>query len=204
MDFWIWAALALSAFAPLIARLVGAEIGESKRKSEGAGKGWAIFALCFLLLYTGSRAVAHGRAVAVLESRVYSGGTPIRTAAFPGLANPFRWRGLVETESGYSIHEVNLLGTFDPVGTESYAKPVFTSAMRRASETHSFRAFLGFVQYPLWTSGPAVEPENATRVQLFDLRFGSPAQPGFVATAVVNSDGQVLESSFSFGEPRPR
>lgn len=204
VDLWIWLVLALSVFAPLVARLVGSEIGESRRKAEGTGRGWAIMALAFLLLYNGARAVAHERAVAVLDSRVYSGGTPIRTAAFPGLANPFRWRGLVETESGYSIHEVNLLGTFDPVGTESYAKPPFTPAMRKASESPEFVAFLGFVQYPLWSSGPAPEAEHATRVQLFDLRFGSPAQPGFVATAVVSLDGRVLESSFSFGEPKPR
>lgn len=204
VDLWIWVVLILSVFAPLIARLVGSEIGESRGKAEGAGRGWAMFALAFLLLYNAGRSLAHQQAIAVMDSRVYDSETPLRIAAFPGLANPFRWRGLVETESAYSIHDVNLFGTFDPVGGEWYPKPPFSAEMRTASETPEFRAFLGFVQYPLWASAPAPAPEGATRVQLFDLRFGSPRQPGFVATAAVSPEGHVIESSFSFGEPRPR
>jgi hypothetical protein len=36
-----------------------------------------------------------------------------------------------------------------------------------------------------------------------DLRFGSPAAPAFVATAVVDANGRVIESSFEFGRVRP-
>lgn len=204
VDLWIWVILLLSVFAPLLARLVGSEMGESRRKAEGVGRGWAIFALSFLLLYNGARAISHGRAVAVLDAHVYDGETPLRTAAFPGLANPFRWRGLVETPAAYSVHEINLLGTFDPTAAEWYPKPPFTPQMEKASETPDFRAFLRFAQYPLWAATPAPEPEGAKEVRLFDLRFGTPRQPGFVASAVVNPDGRLLESSFSFGEPKPR
>jgi hypothetical protein len=37
-----------------------------------------------------------------------------------------------------------------------------------------------------------------------DLRFGTPAQPAFVATADVNDRLQVVRSWFSIGAVRPR
>ena len=40
--------------------------------------------------------------------------------------------------------------------------------------------------------------ENGTRVEAIDLRFGSPASPGFFARARVDSNGKVIESSFHF------
>jgi hypothetical protein len=36
------------------------------------------------------------------------------------------------------------------------------------------------------------------------MRFGSPVAPGFMASAIVNGLGQVTESTFHFGVPRPR
>jgi hypothetical protein len=46
--------------------------------------------------------------------------------------------------------------------------------------------------------------ENGKLVEAFDLRFGTPMSPGFVARAVLDSRLQVLESSFQFGVVRPR
>jgi hypothetical protein len=37
-----------------------------------------------------------------------------------------------------------------------------------------------------------------------DLRFGTPAEPGFVASAMVNQRRQVIRSGFTFGAPRLR
>ena len=51
---------------------------------------------------------------------------------------------------------------------------------------------------------PVSAVENGRLVEVFDLRFGTPLAPGFVARAVLDSRMQVVESSFSFGVARPR
>jgi hypothetical protein len=39
---------------------------------------------------------------------------------------------------------------------------------------------------------------------VFDMRFGSPQQPGFMASALVDSENRVVKASFQFGRVRPR
>ena len=46
--------------------------------------------------------------------------------------------------------------------------------------------------------------EDGRLVEVFDLRFGTPVAPGFVARAVLDSRLRVVESSFHFGAARPR
>jgi hypothetical protein len=41
-------------------------------------------------------------------------------------------------------------------------------------------------------------PANGIRVEVSDLRFGAPPHPGFVARAIVDQTGRVLESGFSY------
>ncbi len=60
-DLWIYSAFAVCLFAPLLARLVGGEIGARPRAT--AGQGWAIVALLFLGVYFAGRGVIHGRMI---------------------------------------------------------------------------------------------------------------------------------------------
>jgi len=202
IDLWIWAALLLSVAAPWLGGLVSSEIGEVRRNRTG--RGWAIFALAFLAVFAGARAVLHERAVAVLESRIYQGAAPWRVAAFPTATNPFRWRGLVEGAAFYGLHDVDLLASFDPAAGIVFHKATGRPAMDAAGRTAPFQALLRFTQYPLWVVTPAAEPEGAVEVRLLDLRFGTPRQAGFVATALVDPAGRVLTSYFRFGIFRPR
>jgi hypothetical protein len=64
--------------------------------------------------------------------------------------------------------------------------------------------FLQFAQFPLWRVTPADQPEDARLVEVFDLRFGTPQEPGFLASALVDSDLRVERTSFQFGKVRPR
>lgn len=200
IDVWIWAALLLGLLAPVLARLVAAEIG-APAKGRGAGRGFAIFALCFLVLYEGGRAVLHQRALAVLDSRLYNGQPPLRDAAFPGPVNPLAWRGLVETREFLALAPVDLAGDFDPTAARVFYKPDPSAALESARLTPAFQEFLRFAQYPLWRVVPASEPENGARVEVMDLRFGDPLQPSFVATALVDARLQVVRSWFQFGQP---
>ncbi len=202
VDLWIWAAFLIALAAPLLSRLVSSEIGG--RKSATPGRAWARLALVFLTLYAGGRMVLRERAVATLEARLYEGSPPVRAAAFPTPANPFRWRGLVETADFYALDDVNLLGNFDPTQARLYYKPEAARALDAARRTPVFQEYLRFALYPLWRVTPAPEPEDGVRVEAMDLRFGAPGRPGFVATAILNARLEPVRVWFEFGSAGPR
>lgn len=197
VDPWIWAVLLVAVAAPALSRLVGSEIGEACRNPY-AGAGWAWFALLFVVTYDGARWVLHRRAVDVLESRIYEGEPPRRVAALAHAINPMSWRGLVEGETFFGVYEVDLDREFDPAQGTVFYKAAESEALRRARETDAFQSLLRFAQFGIWTTVPAGEPENATRADLIEMRFGTPRRPGFHSTAVVDARGQVLESRFRF------
>jgi inner membrane protein len=201
VDLWIWAVLLLSLVGPVLVRLVNAEIGARTRHP---GRGFAIFALLFLLFYNAGRGVLHARATGVLNARIYSGIAPQRVAALPSDGNPFAWRGLAETTDFYSIQDFNLLQEFDPSRGAVFYKAEPTAAIKAANNTPVFRDFYRFSQFPFERATPLADPEGATRVEAMDLRFGSPAIPAFVSTAVVNARLQVIRAWFTFGAGRPR
>lgn len=204
IDFWIWGALLLAMFAPVLARLVNAEIGAATQAKGGAQRGFAIFALALLLLYDGGRYIAHARAVDILESRIYAGSAPRRVAALAASANPFQWRGVVETPESYVIEDVNLLGEFAPAAGHTFFKPDPSPALDAARRTRVFQEFLRFSQYPLWQVSPAEQADGGTRVEAMDLRFGDPQELGFVATVILDAHQQVTREWFQFGRPQPR
>ena len=203
VDLWIWGALLLGLGAPFLSRLVSAEIGAPGR-SRPYGRGWAWCVILFLLLYDGTRWYLHARAVEVLDSRLYEDGVPLRVAALPSAANPLVWRGLVETTTSYSVHQVNLLRDFDPDAGTVFHKPDPGAAIDAARATATFRDFLRFSQYPMFRVLPLAEPEGARRVEVVDMRFGTPAEPGFMASATLDARLHVLEAFFQFGRFRPR
>jgi len=200
VDLWIWAVLLVGLVGPVIARLVNAEIGA---RTKSAGRGFAIFALVFLALYNAGRGVLHARAVATLDSRIYAGAAPLRVAALPGPVNPLAWRGLVETRDFYKVVEFTLAEEFDPSRGVIFYKAEPDPAIQAANNSPAFRDFFNFSQFPLERTMPLADPEG-TRVEGMDMRFGTPAQPAFVAAADVNNRLQVIRSWFSFGAARPR
>ena len=204
IDLWIWGILLLAVAGPFVSRLVGSEIASGGIRQKHHGRGAAIFALLFLLAYNCGRAVLHARAAGILESRIYGGAAPLRVAALPNAANPLRWRGVVETSDFYAIGDVDLMGEFDPLRAAVFHKPEADPALEAARASPAIQEFLRFSQFPLWRITPAAEPENGTLVEVFDLRFGSPQDPGFVASALVDSKLRVLKTSFQFGKLRPR
>lgn len=204
VDLWIWAVLALGIAGPFLARLVGSEISSGAARERHHGRGFAWFALCVVLLYNCGRGVLHGRAVASLGARMYDGSVPLRVAAMPDAVSPLKWRGIVETPESYVIQDLN--EALDPGSAHGtvFHKPDPEPAIDAARRTATFQNFLRFSQYPLWRVTPYPPVENSKLVEAFDLRFGTPLAPGFVARAVVDSHMQVVESSFQFGGVRPR
>lgn len=203
-DLWIWAALLLSIAAPFLGRLVGSEIASGSGRTPHHGRGFAWFALLFVLLYDSGRAVLHGRALATLDARVYQGAAPVRVFAAPDAANPWLWRGVVETSDFFAVADVDLHSEFDPDRAAIFHKPEADPAIDGARRDPMFARFLEFSQLPLWRVSPAPEPENAKTVEVIDLRFGTPSTPGFLVGAVVDSRLRVIGPYLRFGRPRPR
>lgn len=200
IDLWIWAIFALAVAAPALGRLVSSEIG-AKSDSRRA---WAIVALLLLSCYEYGRYLAHERALAVLDARIYNGQMPLRVAAFPTSWNIFKWRGLVETPDAYRAFDLNLMTDFNPGGGMLIYKAEPNAAIHVASRDPVFQEFMSFSSFRLWRTLPVAEPEGATEVELMDLRFGSPQAPGFVAAGTVDRSGKLDDARFTFGRLRPR
>jgi len=189
LDLWISGILLIAAVGPLLGRLVSSEIGAK----PGSGRGLAIFALSFFLLYDVGRYLVHQRAVDILNSRVYQGGAPIRVAAFPAsIANPFHWTGWIDRPTFAMRFSMDLLGDFDPGTGTIFFKPEPGPAMVAARQTHPVQVFLDFAQFPLWRVTPVADPEGAHRVEVRDWRFP------FTAGATVDASNRVVSSYFLF------
>lgn len=203
VDLVIWGILLIGIAAPFLGRLVSGEISSGKLRSRHYGRGAAIFALSCVLLYDCARGVLHQRAVAMLQARLYQEELPQRVLALPDAANPFAWRGVVETPGFYAVADINLAnGDFDPTRAAIYHKPEVDAAIQVARRTEAFRVFEGFAQFPLWRVLPVADPEGGKAVSLLDMRFGTPSDPGFAATAIVDANGRVLSTGVHWGGGR--
>ena len=197
IDPWVWTILLFGVAAPFLSRLVSLEIG-AKRTSGG---GAACFVLVLMAAYAGGRYLLHEQALAVLGARVYDGQNPRRVAAFPSFGNPLRWRAIAELSGGYWVSEVNLLQDFDPAEGRIFYQSGDEGLLARVRETNDFQAFLRFNQFPFWRVVPLAGAEGSVRVELFDMRFGDPSAPGFVATATMDN-GRPESEFLRFGAPR--
>ena len=201
IDPWIWLALLLALTWPMLARLVGSEIGA---RSTKAGGGMARFALAFLLLYDCGRAVLHSRAIETLNSRVYPGGPPRQIAALPHFANPLRWTGLLELPGRWERHALNLAGEFDPEAGQLWYQAAPAPEIDAARREEAFLAMQRFSKTLLWQHVRLPEENAGSEVRVVDLRFGTPGGGGFTSIAGVGPDGKVTESHFQFrGERMP-
>jgi inner membrane protein len=189
-DLLIWVVLLLGWLAPMMGKLVSSEIGAK----SGTGRGLAIFALSFFLIYDFGRFLAHQRAIEILNSRLYHDGPPTRVAAFPSAGvSPLEWQGWIERPEFVMHFLVNVRQEFDPQAGSIIYKPAASPAIEAARQAHPFQVFLRFAQYPLWSISSVDSPEGSHDVSVTDWRFP------FGATALVNSSNRVISSSFHYG-----
>jgi inner membrane protein len=192
VDFWIWAILLGALAAVALSRLVSGEIGAGQ--GLGARRSWAWAALLALLAYEGTRVVTHDRALNVMAAHLYQGAPPRRVTALPGALNPLAWRGVVEGEGFVIVLPVDLASDYDPRAGRLYPTAAPLPAMEAALRTHPFDVFRRFAQLPFWKVPPL---DDGLRLDLLDLRFGTPDNPGFAGvTAIVDSLGAVRRAGF--------
>jgi len=205
IDPWILLIFLVAIAAPALSGLVSSEMRgrTSAEASVGPKRAWAWVAIVALLGYDGFRYTSHQRAVAMMGAYSYGGGSTPRIWAMPEGVNPLRWRGIVETPDSVLDVPVDIAGDFDPTqGRVAYPAPE-SPALDAARATAPFQAFARFNQLPFWRVTPV---DDLVRVDLIDLRFGTPWQPGFaVASALVTPDGRVRDAHFGaalFGSRR--
>jgi inner membrane protein len=195
-DGWILAILAFGVLWAPFSRMVSREIGS--RTPTGMGSG--VFALCLLVLFDSGRAVLHARAVGQLQTRLYEDAPAIQAAALPEPFSPLRWTGIVETERDYRSLDIDALGQLQPQTAAIFYKPPVTPGLQRASATRPFRYFLYFARFPVWSEEEITSdsgPEK--RLDLTDLRFGTPGVGSFHCVALENARDAVLRTWFTFG-----
>ncbi len=142
----------------------------------------------------------HQRVIAQLQARLYDSALPVQAAALPEPFSPVRWTGVVETAQSYRLSNVNALQEFDPEAARIFYKPTSRATFDAAKRIDPFRYFLYFARFPLWSEMPiATNTGSLTRVELTDLRFGSPGAGSFHCIAIENAHAQVLRTWFTLG-----
>jgi len=179
----LWALLFLALAVPGLVGLVGGEIGARKKKFRG--QGWAVFAICGMLLLWGWRWSEQGRARKLIENAQIASAPVKRMALEPYPINPFRWHVVLETAEFYQTAEVNTRSgeiVSDPQQDVIF-KPAATAATEAAKRTPLGQVYLDWGawavvrdmgQEPVQElAPPQVAPGRTwTTVEFSDLRFG--------------------------------
>jgi inner membrane protein len=167
--------LLLGLIVPSLFSLIDKEIGA--RPHGPRGRLAASFALIAVVLLWTVRDYEHRRAVNALEARTYNGAEPIRASAYPGLTNPFRWYGVVETSNFFALEPVDSVRLeVDPGAAENdklhvFYKPEETPITLAAKRSYLGRVYLDWAQYPITQTENLDLPEQGYIVDFQDLRF---------------------------------
>jgi inner membrane protein len=185
VDLWILGVLLLGVLLPKLFGLVTEEIGA---KAKGPRGRWgAAIALGIVVLYIGTRAVLHGNAVAMLESRMYRGESPRRVAAFAESDSPLHWHGVVETER--ALHDLDLeLGfgaSFSPDAAQVSYKPDPSPALEAARNTDAAKKFLETARFP---KANVEKTMTGFRVEIRGFPYARDAHDGWRVLAVIETD----------------
>jgi inner membrane protein len=171
--------LLLGLIAPSFFSLIDKEIGARQRGPRGRLA--AMLALIAVVSLWMVRDFEHRRAVNALEARTYHGAEPVRASAYPDLANPFHWYGVVETSDFFVLAPVDSLGPeVNPGMTEEdklaiYYKPEETPVTLAAKRSYLGRVYLDWARYPI-TQVESLDatqqaPDQGYIVDFQDLRF---------------------------------
>jgi len=163
--------LLLGLIVPSLFSLIDREIGARTRGPKGRVA--ATLALASVVLLWGLRDFEHRRAVSALAARTYEGADPVRVSAYPALADPFHWYGVVETPSFFALAPVDSLRPeVDLEGRlEIRYKPEETPITLAAKRSYLGRVYLDWAQYPITETEAVDPPDGGYIVDFQDLRF---------------------------------
>jgi membrane-bound metal-dependent hydrolase YbcI (DUF457 family) len=203
LDLWILGILLAGILLPMLSRLVTEEIGA---KSKGPrGKVGASLALAAMILYVVLRFVLHGNAVTALEARTYRGESPHKAAAFAESGSPFRWHGIVETESALREVEIDVgpAASFDPDSAITSYKPEPSPALDAARDTVVARRFLQVARFPKAT---VEKTPDGFHIILRAFPYNHDASSGMRVHAEIDTDssGKILSQALAWDPGSPQ
>jgi membrane-bound metal-dependent hydrolase YbcI (DUF457 family) len=197
LDLWILAILLSGILLPMLSRLVTEEIGA---KSKGPrGRVAASISLAAMILYVVLRFAFHSNAVAALESRTYRGESSRKVAAIAESGSPFRWHGIVETES--ALHDVEVevgpSASFDPDSAVTSYKPEASPALDAARDTAVARRFFQVARFPKAT---VEKTPDGFHITLRAFPYSRDASSGLRIHAQIETDsaGRVLSEELAW------
>ena len=196
-DVIIMVILAAGILLPMLFRLVGEEIG-AQRKTKGVFS--AVFALIVVFGYVGARYILHERAVTLVNSRLYNGAPPLSVGAFPDSPSPFRWAGVITTDTTMLRAEVPVvIGIYDPFAAKIIYKPAESAALDAARASNTATLFLSFARFP---RAVIEQTDRGYHVEITDMRFETGTPPGHSMSAVIDVDdhAKVIHEELKFGD----
>lgn len=189
--------LCLAFVWPFFARLVLSEIGG--KRNAGGGSAWA--AVVALVAVESVRAFTHARAIAQLNVALYEDKPAVNVAALPDGTSPWTWHTIVETDRAYEQGVLHLLTESEATTVRRFLKLPRDGAIEAARRTEPFRFLEYFARFPVWSEQPgSTTGPRTTRVELTDLRFGTPGAGSCHAVALVDAAGRSIESAFTWGD----
>jgi len=196
-------ALILGLVVPAFFALINQEIGVSPQRFKGRAA--AICALAVVVVWWAVRDFEHRRAMDALEARTYEQADVIRVGAFPTYANPFLWRGVVETTNFFALANVDSAAPEVDPGEhmEILSKPEETPVTLAAKQSYLGRVYLDWAKFPITETSP--NDDGGYLVRFYDLRFG-PAEPGArrpLSAGVLLDRNLRVVKEFMGGAPQP-
>jgi inner membrane protein len=179
----LWALLFGALIIPGILGLADREM--SSKRAPFRGRGWAIFALCGMILLWGLRYTQHDVAESLVRNNPITSDPVVRIAAEPYPWNPFHWHMILETQNYYQFAEVNT--RTEAIDSEAHSdklyKPGDTQAVEAAKQTLLGKVYLDWGRWAvvsdigqvqmLGIDTPKLPPGRTwTTVEFTDLRFG--------------------------------
>jgi inner membrane protein len=178
----LWALLFSAFIFPWLFGLADREIGA--RRKQFHGRGWAIFALCGMVIVWCWRWSERSQAQAMLQSTQVATAPITRFTLEPYPVNPFRWHAIIETRNFYQFAEINThTGSLDSEAPRDVLyKPTDTRAVEAAKRTPLGRVYLDWGRWAVVRDvgqdpvGGVDPPQLAagrtwTTVEFSDLRF---------------------------------
>jgi len=195
MIFFLMAGL----LVPELFRLVLEEIGSKPKKRGRAAR--RDRGLSLVALFVAGRALAHARAVALLDSREYRGRRPSKSQLSPTLqpAGLVRRRG--DGQRARQRERATRPGSgFDPdLAGVHFQAGRFARSQERRKKRNGHRV-LSYARFPLAN----IEPDGGGfQVRLRDMRFASelPGRRGIIAVIHLNAQSLVIDGHLEFDAP---
>jgi inner membrane protein len=186
-DLWIWTILFIGLLAPWFGKTFGKMLAKMLDRGAGAIRSprarWAGIALVALVTYEGGRFAMHEKAVEMLASRTFRGAAPTQVIAVPAdFIHPARWKGIARSPGYVTIVPLNVQDGYDASQELTYEDSAPGDVIAAARRLPEFQTMIRFSQAPFWKATPVA---GGTLVELMDLRYGTPDDPGFAAISGV-------------------